>query len=51
MAQIASLIKRVVLDREDPASVREDVKKMMSSFKTVKFSFESGDEAYRFIGL
>jgi len=51
MVQIASLIKRVVLDREDPASVREDVKKMMSSFKTVKFSFESGDEAYRYIGL
>lgn len=51
MSQIANLIKRVVVDREDPASVREDVKKLMTSFRSVKFSFESGDEAYRFIDL
>jgi glycine hydroxymethyltransferase len=51
MIQIAELIKRVVVDREDPAFVREDVKKMMVAFKNVKFSFESGDEAYRYIGL
>ena len=51
MNQIAILVKRVVVDREDPASVREDVKKLMTSFRSVKFSFESGDEAYRYIDL
>lgn len=51
MGRIADLIKRVVLDREDPAAVRVDVRKLMTSFRNVKYSFESGDEAYRFIGL
>jgi len=51
MNRVAQLIKRVVVDREDPASVREDVKKLMVSFRKVKFSFESDDEAYRFIDL
>jgi glycine hydroxymethyltransferase len=51
MSRIADLIRRVVLAREDPAAVREDVKKLMASFRNVKYSFESGDEAYRYIGL
>lgn len=51
MSHIADLIRRVVVEREDPAAVRGDVKKLMASFKNVKYSFESGDEAYRYISL
>lgn len=51
MSRIADLIRRVVVEREDLAAVRQDVKKLMASFKDVKFAFESGDEAYRYISL
>jgi glycine hydroxymethyltransferase len=51
MAEIAKLVKRVAVDRENPASVREDVRKLISQFTTVKYAFEEGDEAYRHISL
>ncbi|MCX8182567.1 MAG: serine hydroxymethyltransferase [Candidatus Methanomethyliaceae archaeon] len=48
MAKIAWLIKRVLLDREDPSKVREDVIKVAREFRTVKYSFDYGP-AYEFL--
>lgn len=51
MAKIAGFIKRTVIDREDPMAIRADVRNMMAGFKEIKFSFESGDAAYKYVGL
>jgi glycine hydroxymethyltransferase len=51
MVTIAELIKRVALDREEPSAIRQQVKDIMSSHQEIKFSFESGDAAYRQIDL
>jgi len=51
MAQISELIKRVVLEREDPSNIKQEVKKLAALHQEVKFSFESGDAAYRYINL
>ncbi|MBC7120062.1 MAG: serine hydroxymethyltransferase [Candidatus Methanosuratus sp.] len=51
MVEIAKLIKRVAADRENPSSVREDVRKLISQFMTVKYSFGEGDEAYKYISI
>lgn len=51
MAVLAKLIKRSVIDREDPSRIREEVKALSSGFKEVKYSFESADEAYKYISL
>ncbi len=51
MAKIAGFIKRTVIDREDPMAIRADVRNVMAGFKEIKFSFESGDAAYKYVGL
>ncbi|MCQ5377293.1 MAG: beta-eliminating lyase-related protein, partial [Candidatus Methanomethylicia archaeon] len=51
MAILAKLIKRSVIDREDPSRIREEVKALSSGFKEVKYSFEGADEAYKYISL
>jgi glycine hydroxymethyltransferase len=51
MIRIAELIKRVVIDREDPSMVREYVKELTNGYREVKFSFESGDQAYKYVNL
>jgi len=51
MAKIAGFIKRTVIDREDPMAIRADIRNMMAGFKEIKFSFESGDAAYKYVGL
>ena len=39
MKQIARLLRRVLLDREDPAQVRRDVQEMAAAFTEVHFCF------------
>jgi len=51
MAKIAELIRRVVMDRESPSDVREDARRLASEFGEVRYAFESGDEAYRYLSL
>ncbi|MEM3366403.1 MAG: serine hydroxymethyltransferase [Candidatus Methanomethyliaceae archaeon] len=48
MSKIARLIKRVLLDREDPSKVREEATKLARCFRTVKYSFDEGP-AYEFL--
>jgi len=51
MAKIAGFIKRTMIDREDPMVIRADVRKLMAGFSEVKFAFESGDEAYKYVSI
>ncbi len=51
MDEIAYFIKRVAMDNEDPNSVKEDVKDFKSQYKTVKYCFHEGKEAYKYIDL
>lgn len=51
MTKIAELIKMVVIDREAPSNIREGVKKIAAEFGEVKYAFESGDEAYKYLSL
>ncbi|MDI9644399.1 MAG: serine hydroxymethyltransferase [Candidatus Verstraetearchaeota archaeon] len=51
MAEVARLVKRVALDRENPASVREEVRSLSSRFTTVRYSFGETDEAYSYVAL
>lgn len=48
MVKIARLIKRVLLDREDPLKVREEAIKLAKSFRGIKYSFDGGP-AYEFL--
>ena len=41
MLKIAELIKRTVLDKEDPDSVRRDVSKLSAEFQKIEFCFET----------
>ncbi|MCQ5362168.1 MAG: serine hydroxymethyltransferase [Candidatus Methanomethylicia archaeon] len=50
MVEIARLIKRVLLDREDPLDVRADVKGIIANFREVKYAFNGGP-AYEYLGL
>ncbi len=47
MSEVAELFKRVLIDKEDPLKVREDVKALKSSFQTIHYCFAPGTEAYR----
>lgn len=51
MTRIAEFVKRVVMDRESPSNVREEVRSLAAEFGEVKYSFESGDEAYKYMSL
>ncbi len=51
MDEIAYFIKRVAMDNEDPNRVKEDVKDFKSQYKTVKYCFHEGKEAYKYIDL
>jgi len=51
MNKVADLIKRTIMDREDPMRIRAEVKALLANHKEVKFSFESGDQAYRYVSL
>ena len=47
MSEVADLMKRVMIDKEDPLKVREDVKALKSNFRTVHYCFTQGVEAYK----
>ncbi|MCS4540712.1 MAG: serine hydroxymethyltransferase [Euryarchaeota archaeon] len=51
MAKVAELIKRIVLDKENPLKVRSEVIKFRQNFKKVHYCFDSALEAYRYAEL
>ncbi|MDD3233003.1 MAG: serine hydroxymethyltransferase [Candidatus Methanomethylophilus sp.] len=48
MNEVADLIARVVVKREDPAKVKEDVKELKHHFDTIQFCFNAGESAYKY---
>ncbi len=49
MAEIAELINRVVIDKEDPKKVMRDVTEFRKDFQKVHYCFESAKKAYEYI--
>jgi len=46
MGEVAELFERVLIKKEDPLKVREDVKELKSGFQTIHYCFSPGTEAY-----
>ena len=46
MKQVAEFIARVVVKKEDPAKVKEDVKAFKKQFSTIQYCFNAGEPAY-----
>lgn len=49
MTEIAEFIKRVVVDKEDPGKVKENVIDFREGYQKVHFCFEDATEAYKYI--
>nr|MDO8100291.1 serine hydroxymethyltransferase [Candidatus Njordarchaeota archaeon] len=51
MKEIATFIKRVIIDQEDTNSVKQDVEEFRQSFKKVKYCFSSRADAYEYFDI
>jgi len=51
MAEVAELMKRVVIDKEDPKKVKLDVAEFRKDFQKVRYCFESAKDAYEYIKI
>nr|MDO8134305.1 serine hydroxymethyltransferase [Candidatus Njordarchaeum guaymaensis] len=51
MKEIATFIKRVIIEQEDTNSVEQDVEKFRQSFKKVKYCFSSQANAYEYFDI
>lgn len=51
MDEIAELMKRVVIDTEDPKKVVEDVNTFRKDWQTIHYCFQDGYEAYKYIKI
>lgn len=51
MDEIAALMERVVVKKEDPVKVRPDVEAMKSEYQTVHYCFENTTKAYEYVKI
>ncbi|HYX72068.1 MAG TPA: aminotransferase class I/II-fold pyridoxal phosphate-dependent enzyme, partial [Nitrososphaera sp.] len=51
MKEIANFIKRVVVDKQDPAMVAKDVAEFRKQFQQVQYAFDNAVKAYEYISL
>ncbi len=51
MTEVADFIKRIVVDKEDPNKVKQDVISFRQNFQNVQYCFESAKKAYEYIKL
>ena len=51
MKEIANFIKRVVVDKQDPAMIAKDVAEFRKGFQQVQYAFDNAVKAYEYIGL
>jgi glycine hydroxymethyltransferase len=49
MVEVAEMIKRVVIDKQDPKKVRSDVTEFRKDFQKIHYCFESAKKAYEYI--
>jgi len=51
MQQIASLLARIIIRKEDPLKVKREVEGIRSSYQKVHYAFETGTPAYKYIKI
>jgi glycine hydroxymethyltransferase len=51
MKEIANFIKRVVVDKQDPAMIANDVAEFRKQFQQVQYAFDNAVKAYEYISL
>lgn len=51
MSEVSELIKRVIIDKEDPSKVKEDVAAFRRDFQKVHYCFPSARTAYEYIRI
>lgn len=51
MQEIATFIKKVVIDKKDPSKVLKEVVEFKKNFQKVHFAFDNDTEAYQYIQL
>lgn len=51
MNEVAEFIKRVIIDKEDPNKVKQDVSAFRKDFQSVHYCFESAKNAYEYIKI
>lgn len=51
MKQIAQFMRRVVIDREDPAKVAKDVNAFRKNYQKLHYCFGSNEDAYKYIEI
>lgn len=51
MVEIAELMERVVVNKEDPVKVRKDATVFKSKFQTVHYCFENKTKAYEYVKI
>ena len=49
MSEVAEFIKRVIIDKEEPSKVKEDVAAFRKDFQKVHYCFETAKDAYEYI--
>jgi glycine hydroxymethyltransferase len=51
MREVAELIKRVVIDKEDPKKVKQDAANFRKDFQNVHYCFQTARNAYEYIRI
>ena len=51
MVEVAELMKRIVVDGEDPKNVGADAAELRSSFDKVQYCFENATKAYEYVKI
>ena len=51
MKEIASLMARIIVKKEDSMTVKHDVEQMRSSYQRVHYAFESSTPAYKYVNV
>jgi glycine hydroxymethyltransferase len=51
MGEVAELIKRIVIDKEDPSRVKQAVKEFRTEFQKVHYCFPTAKSAYEYIRI
>ena len=51
MVEVAELIKRIVIDKQDPKKIKAEVTEFRKDFQNVHYCFESAKKAYEYIRI
>jgi len=49
MIDIAEFFKKLIIDKQDPKKIREDVAEFKKDFQEIKYCFQLGNKAYEYL--